>query len=96
MPELEATYKKLKSRGLVVLGIDFGEDKAVVETAVREFGLSFPVLLDTYGQVNKTYRTDVTGHPAHYFIDKSGRIVDTRVGYTNEAQLTTRLSSLVE
>ncbi len=91
MPDLQATYEELKSQGVVVLGVDFQEDRATVARVAKEAGLTFPILLDMDGQVGVRYRVDVTGHPSNFFVDKSGVIIGSRVGYTDKPGLMSKL-----
>ncbi|MDO8491296.1 MAG: redoxin domain-containing protein, partial [Dehalococcoidia bacterium] len=48
MPILQQVFedKALSDRGLVLLGIDLGEDPATVDSFMKSNGLSFTVLLD--------------------------------------------------
>lgn len=74
MPSLESLYRRFRSEGVAVLAvsIDKGADDAVKSFA-NEYQLSFPVLLDSEGQVERLYPT--FSIPATYVIDKDGLVV---------------------
>ena len=78
MPVLDRLHRDLGSRGLVVVGVNAREDKAVVGRYARELGLTFPLLLDPAGHVNAQY--GVVGLPATFFVGRDGRAVALAVG----------------
>ncbi|MCB9437553.1 MAG: redoxin domain-containing protein [Anaerolineales bacterium] len=77
MPDINQVYGLVNHRGFVVLAIDFQESADQVQGFVDEFGLNFPVGLDTAGAVNRQYR--VAQYPTSYLIDGNGiiRLVHT-------------------
>jgi peroxiredoxin len=79
LPSIQALYNKMSAKGLVVLAVDLGEGKAKVAQFVREYGLTFPVLLDTDASVGSSY--GASSIPTNYLIDRSGRIIARVVGY---------------
>ncbi|MCP4405380.1 MAG: TlpA family protein disulfide reductase [bacterium] len=79
MPTLEALYQRYKDRGLTVIAVAGDtHGRKIVEPFVKEFGMSFPVLLDSNHRVNKQYR--IRGIPAVFLLDRQGRIVGNFVG----------------
>ena len=74
MPGFENLYRRFRSEGLTILAVslDKGNDKAVKDFAV-EYKLSFPILLDEKGEVEKLYQTFTI--PTTYVIDRTGRVV---------------------
>ena len=74
MPAFEALYRRYRSEGLTVLAVSLdkkADDK--VNAFVDEYGLSFPVLLDSDGDVEKLYPTFTI--PFTFVIDRAGRVV---------------------
>lgn len=81
MPELLRAYEQRRASGdLVVLAVDrlHEDSEGAVRAFVREFGLSFPVLLDADEEVVR--RFNVTGLPATFFIDRDGVVRAIHVG----------------
>ena len=64
--------------GLVVLDIDICESPSTVGEFVKEYGLTFPVLLDITRDVSLEYYVRVI--PTTFFIDREGTIRDIRMG----------------
>ena len=80
MPFIQDTFtdKKWADAGLVVLAIDIGESPSTVREFVKNYGLTFPVLLDVARDVSLEYY--VRGIPTTFFIDREGIIQDIRIG----------------
>ena len=72
------TDKKWADEGLVVLTIDIGESPSAVREFVKEYGLTFPVLLDIKGDVSLEYY--VRSIPTTFFIDREGIIREIKIG----------------
>lgn len=62
-----------KSPGLVVLGVNQQEDGGAATAFVREYGVTYPVLLDRSGGVSQGYRVS-TGLPNSFLVDPDGVI----------------------
>jgi len=57
----------------VILGVDLQESAATVRGFEKEFGISFPLLLDRDSRVARMY--GIRGHPTTFLIDRQGRLV---------------------
>jgi peroxiredoxin len=80
MPEMQALYEKLKGRGFEIVAVDMMEDKATVSSFIKKNGYTFPVLLDSTGEVGGAGLYDARAIPTNYIIDKAGRIVGRKIG----------------
>lgn len=79
MPTIQRLYERLHGRGLEVLAISLDAlGEQVVAPFVRKYQLTFPILLDPKGTVERLYQT--TGVPESFLIDKHGMLVDKVVG----------------
>lgn len=83
LPYLTAWYQKYKDQGLVVVGIhtpefDFEKNIVNVRAATQQYGINYPVILDsnrgTWDAYNNLY------WPHEYLIDLAGYIVHDHVG----------------
>jgi cytochrome c biogenesis protein CcmG, thiol:disulfide interchange protein DsbE len=92
MPELEQTYQEHQDNGLVVLGINQGEQQAIAEGFVQRFLLTFPVVLDQELVASRNYK--VNSLPTTFFIDRNGVIRDQVTGQMNTALLDEKLRSI--
>jgi TonB family protein len=90
MPALEALNSKYKDRGLVILGIDVGENRQTVEAFLKSTPFSYPAILGTESEIANLFQ--VTGYPTFVLIDPSGKIVANQMGYSSEAALNLMLS----
>ncbi len=74
MPSIEELYRKYRAQGLTVLAVSLDKgNSATVKQFVQEYQLSFPVLLDKEGLVERLYPTFTI--PATFIIDKKGVVV---------------------
>ncbi|MDR3200710.1 MAG: TlpA family protein disulfide reductase [Spirochaetales bacterium] len=78
MPAMEKLYQRFKNSGLEFLTVNIQEEKNDVETFMKIFGLSFPVVLDSRGEAATLY--GIRGIPTTYIIDRSGIIIAAAVG----------------
>jgi len=72
MPELQKAHESLTANHVKIIGINFAESRNKVVEYTRENHLSFPVLLDGFGNVSQDY--DVINLPVTYFISPDGII----------------------
>jgi thiol-disulfide isomerase/thioredoxin len=79
MPAMEKLYQKLKAKGFVVLAVDMMEDKATVAAFVKKSGYTFPILLDSTGEVGGGPYS-ARAIPTNYIVDKGGRLVGRKIG----------------
>jgi peroxiredoxin len=78
MASMQRLYNQLESGGLVMLAVNQKENRNPVAKFMKDFGLSFPALLDRDGRVAALYGS--WGLPTTYVIDASGRKVGMRSG----------------
>lgn len=71
MPLFQDYYEDYEEEGLVVLGVNLNEPPVTVRRFVKEYGLTFPILLDK-DVVRKQY--GVRQYPTTFFIDRDGVI----------------------
>ena len=74
LPNLENLYQNLKGHDdFAVLTINLDQRSESVPPFVRKNDYQFPVLLDADNRVSTAY--DVSGIPANFIIDRSGKII---------------------
>ena len=76
-PWLEAQWKALRAKGVVVLGIDYNDLSSDARSFVGRHGMTYPIVRDGNGVVTDRY--NVTGVPETFFIGKSGRLVGVHI-----------------
>jgi peroxiredoxin len=72
MPAMQTSFDKLRDKGFVVLAINELEDDAKVREHIKQYGHTFPVLMDRDNKVANQF--GVFGLPVSVFIDQEGRV----------------------
>lgn len=85
MPDILEVYENTARDQFIVLAINDRETKQAVMGFANQFKLTFPLLLDAEGEVQRLYR--VPGLPTSVFIDKEGIIQGIHIGILTEDQL---------
>ena len=85
VPTLERAWKRYRSRGLVMLGIDQQDLASDARTFASKYGMTYPIVKDRRGRVVARY--GLTGVPETFFIDRRGRVVDHVPLQINAVQL---------
>jgi cytochrome c biogenesis protein CcdA/thiol-disulfide isomerase/thioredoxin len=83
LPYLKGWYDKYHKNGLIIIGVHapefaFERDVSNVQTAVKHLGIPYPVALDNKYQTWRNFQNSYW--PAHYLIDKNGKVVYTHFG----------------
>ena len=98
IPYLNAWYQKYKDQGLVIVGIhtpefDFEKNITNVQNAVKQYGIQYPVILDsnqgTWNAYNNLY------WPHEYLIDLAGYIVHDHIGEGSYDETESEIQSLL-
>jgi thiol-disulfide isomerase/thioredoxin len=85
IPALENLNRDYKDLGLVILGIDVGEDRGTVETFLKTTPASYPIVLGIDSDIQSQYQVSV--YPTYVLIDSAGKIVAHQMGFTGETNL---------
>ena len=70
MPAMQTVYDKLHDKGFVVLAVNELEDDAKVREHIKQYGHTFPVLMDRDNKVANQF--GVFGLPVSVFVDEKG------------------------
>jgi peroxiredoxin len=92
-PDVLATYEKLKGRGLVVLAIFISEDAPAVKDYADRVGLTYQKVADPDTRIASEYR--ILGIPSHYFIDRSGVLVQLKIGSLDPAAMEAAVEAIL-
>jgi len=93
-PNLEMLYTKYKDTGLVILGIDYVEDRGTVLDFMAKHNLTFPVLLDSNGGVLRLYKARY--FPSQFYIRPDGIIATVDDQVESMGDLEVRLKMLLQ
>jgi cytochrome c biogenesis protein CcmG/thiol:disulfide interchange protein DsbE len=79
MPDMQKFYEKYhKKMEIVAVNLMVRDSREKVDAFIKEYGLTFPVVLDTKGAAMKQY--EIQPIPTSFIIDKDGIIRDKFVG----------------
>ena len=81
-------YNEFKNRDLIVLAIDVQEKREIVKKYAEKKNLPFPVLLDIDGRI--AYDYGIRSHPAHFLIDRQGKLIGVAMGARDWASVESR------
>jgi peroxiredoxin len=91
---LITAYNDFADQGLVILGINVGEEPSLVREYVAQKGIPFPVLLGTE-EVAHLYQ--VRGIPATFLIDRQGILREVRIGaFRSAADVATSVRKIIQ
>jgi peroxiredoxin len=82
-PYIDNQYKQFKDKGVQVLAVDVGESEFAVTKFAERHQLTFPIVIDTQGDVMTAY--GVNPLPVTFLIDKDGKVVKSYTGQLTEA-----------
>jgi peroxiredoxin len=93
IPDIEAVYQARRDEGFTVLGVNSHETPGSIAPFAIWMGISYPILIDENGRVEKTYR--LVGLPMSLIVDQEGIIQVRHVGLLTQAQLEKYLAALL-
>lgn len=98
LPTLIAWDKAYRDKGLVIIGVhtpefEFEKNLANVTRAVKNFGIKYPVALDSQYSTWNNYHNQYW--PADYLIDKNGNVVFEQFGEGNAGVIEHNIRTLL-
>ena len=79
LPMLNELRNELKRKGFEVLAINLDENTDDAKAFLKQFPVSYPVLLDPEGRIPEKY--ELPGMPTSFMIDKKGNVAKIHVGF---------------
>jgi thiol-disulfide isomerase/thioredoxin len=77
IPHVKEAYEKLHPNGFEIVGISLDQDKAKLESFVKEKEMTWPQYFDGEGWKNKfAQKFGINAIPAMWLVDKKGNLVD--------------------
>ena len=78
MPSMERLWQKVKGKGIVLLGINVGENADTIFEFTGNYPVSFPLPMDLEGKVIESY--PIQGLPTTFVIDPAGNVTHRAIG----------------
>jgi thiol-disulfide isomerase/thioredoxin len=91
MPIIEKLHKEFRAQGLVVVGVNVGEEKQIVDKYLAETRLTYPsIQLAEDDEILKSL--SVHAYPTMVLIDRTGKVALYEIGAKTEAGLRAALA----
>ncbi|MBS4173322.1 thiol-disulfide oxidoreductase ResA [Bacillus sp. FJAT-49736] len=81
MPYMDEVYKTYKNKGVEILAVNVGESNFIVNKFVKQYKLSFPILIDKDRDVQSVYGVDALPHSV--LIGPDGKVKQVIIGNEN-------------
>jgi len=78
MPSMQRAWEQLEKEGILMLGIDVGEDEDTIFQFTANYPVEFPLLMDLDSSVIDQW--PVRGVPTTFVVDPKGRIIYRAIG----------------
>ena len=92
MPRVQKLHHDFRAKGLLVYGVNVGEEAVDVRPFLKKTGYSFPILFDHDRAVMNRYQ--VTGIPTLVIVDRAGSVHSYFVGVRADTVLRNALADL--
>ena len=92
-PLLERTWRSYRDRGVQYIGVAIQETEEGGRAYLKEFGITYPNVLDRDGKVTVDY--GVIGLPVTFFVNRDGIVERRWVGAVREGTLVAWLDEMV-
>lgn len=94
MPDLQSYYEQHKDEDFIILGVNYQDTPDKVQAFVEKYGVTFPILLDSDGQVANLF--GVQGLPTSFFVDKQGNVLGYQPGPVTKEMLEDGITPLLQ
>jgi cytochrome c biogenesis protein CcmG/thiol:disulfide interchange protein DsbE len=96
MPAFERVWRKYKSRGVVIVGVNINDDLGDAREFAGDLGITYPLVVDENDEL--ATELGVKGLPQTVFVDAAGRIAGSgaKLGIVTEAELTMTIDRILE
>ncbi|MBO0960202.1 redoxin domain-containing protein [Neobacillus sp. MM2021_6] len=95
MPNMQEFYQEHEGKNVEIVAVNLTtaeKDPNSIEKFVKDYGLTFPVLLDNSGQIGETYQAFTI--PTSYMIDTNGIIHKKIVGLMDKDMMNELINSI--
>jgi cytochrome c biogenesis protein CcmG, thiol:disulfide interchange protein DsbE len=97
MPAIQRLYEEYRAQGFIVLAVNstIQDDPLAIAPFVKEYALTFPILLDETGEFSRSY--EIRSLPSSYFVNRDGTINELVIGGPmSVALLRTRIEEILK
>ncbi len=92
-PGIQKVYLDLSPLGVKFIGVAVDDTEAGARGFIKRFGLTFPLALDSTGEIMDKYK--IYGIPKTYVLGPDGNIAFTHTGAVSEGELEREIRSVM-
>jgi len=92
-PELEATWRAFKDRGVVLLGVDWADNEADALHYLKRFDITYANGPDIGTKIGLQYR--ITGVPETFIVDREGDVAFFKISPVTQGELSAVLDRIL-
>lgn len=96
-PDLERVWNEYRAQDFLLVGLDTRDSLAAAQAFVTKFGITFPSVVDTDGQIQLLFADSLPPKaiPSTVLIDREGRVAARIIGPATEASLSGLVDALL-
>jgi len=79
IPWLNSLRARYGASGLTIIGVNVDAERSDADRFLHDVPIEFEVVFDPQGNIAKQFK--VQGMPTSYFIDRSGKLAETHLGF---------------
>ena len=83
MPLFQKVYREYRDKGFEIVGVSTDSSMDAVKEFVREYGITFPIVLD---EKDLSSKLRIAGLPTSFLIDRDGKVLRVRLGEYREIE----------
>jgi peroxiredoxin len=91
-PKLESVYQDLKDKNFEIIAVNVGQSQDHVTSFVKEYKLTFPMLVDEQSVIAKQY--GIRGLPTNFFINPDLTVHKMIIGWVDEKQVLQNINEM--
>jgi len=93
MPDLQTVWEEYEDDGVVIVGLVYQDEVALVQEMLTFYGITFPQGMDVGDNISTAY--GITGVPETFIVDQQGNIAVNYVGPVTADELRQKLDGLL-
>ena len=96
IPWLNSLRARYGASGLTIIGVNVDAERSDADKFLHDVPIDFEVVFDPQGNIAKQFK--VQGMPTSYFIDRSGKLVETHLGFRDakKAEVEAAIKALLD
>ena len=96
IPWLNSLRARYGASGLTIIGVNVDAERRDADKFLRDVPIDFEIVFDPQGNIAKQFK--VQGMPSSFFIDRSGKLAETHLGFreAKKAEIEAAIKALLD